>query len=858
MQVVTADSFHACRLIERHATAQLQQNVASWERPAIQSIEAWLSSCWQDVRYGIPDTPILLSRWQELLLWREVIEADEENVFDAGSTAQLAWRAAGMVAEWHIPLDAPEWNDNADALRFREWHARFKRLCSRRRFCTRADLWSMVPAWIESGTYSSGEVTFWGFHVQSPAFRSLLDAMADRAHLEEANPPQTSTIADVVACEHFEQELEHAARWARAAFEMNSSESIAVFVPELRTHRSLVERTFKKIFYPASALQFETSGSPTSSAFHIAAAEALDAHPLIANALLLLELGKCDIALSDAGAILRCPFITGAARERSERAQADLFLRADRELEVSLRQMQRASRGCPLFAKMLQSVSQRTQACHPYQDFSAWRAFMSDLLQDVGWPGNSPLTSVEEVLDCWNSALTTLGTLNMVSGAVSYQGALAHLRRILSGPGVEVGDWSSPIQILDVKNAAGLEFRQAFATGLSEETWPAASPLSSLIPLQLQRACNVPCSSPQNVQEEQGRVASALFSSASTVVGTFSGRLSPFAAPYVRESFDALPQWTGKTPRQSFEVAELEAIADGDAPVFQTREDAKGGTGILKSQSLCPFRAFAEYRLHATFPDEACFGFDNLQRGGFLHKALEVVWRSLETQERLLSLTDAELKAAANDAVSQAIDLAGRSPLHRQATEVERERVAELLLDWLVNVERQRMQPFTVEKIEGERVFELGGLRLHLRIDRIDRLANGKLLLIDYKSGEPSRSYLDGTRPSEPQLLIYATALGREVDGVFFGQLKPRKLKAVGYSREQHFPGRAMGVCRDKWDDFLEKWQDCVEGLAREFVDGHAHVQPGKGACQFCRVTPLCRIHELANTGDEAGADDGE
>ena len=849
--VVTPDSVHASILAEKHAAAQFAQDLPAWERPVIQSMDVWLTSCWQEICY-ITDLPVLLSPWQEVLLWREVIEADDGDVLDAGATAQLARRAAAAASEWQIPLDAPEWSDNVDALRFRDWCMRFKRLCSRRNFTTRADLWTLVPEWIARGVYRPGKAVFWGFQVQSPAFQRLVSALGNRAAVAGIDPVRQPATAAVRLCEGVDEEVEHAARWARAVFEKDSTQSATVFVPDLHTHRLLVERTFQQVFYPSSALRFARGLSSDPSAFHITAAGPLDAHPIIAGAVLLLELGKRQMTLSDAGTIFRCPFIEGAAAERSGRAQADLLLRKGRDLEVSLRQMQRASRECPLLTRAFERLLQLNQECPIRQDLPSWCDYIGDCLQIMGWPGDLPLTAAEEeIVECWNSALSTLGTLGMVSGAITYNSALAHLRRILSGPGVEIGDWSSPIQVLDSRTAAGLDFDQTFAVGLSEETWPSAGSISSLIPFQLQRACGVPCSSPQSVQDEHRRVASALFSSASDIAGTYSGRLSPYAEPYVRESFDELPRWAGKLPRECFTAAGLEELRDGVAPICQLAGEARGGTGIIKSQSLCPFRAFAEYRLNAAFPDDACFGFDNLQRGGFLHKALEYAWQPIETQSRLLALAEEQLRAVVEDAVSKAIELTGGSQFNEQTTEVERQRVGELLFDWFIGVERARTQPFVVEKIEGERLFELGGLRLRLRIDRIDRLPNGRLLLIDYKSGEPSRSSLDGDRPGEPQLLVYAAALGREVDGIFFGQLKPRNLKGVGYSREQHFPGRAMGVLREKWDGFLEASQANVERLAREFVEGCAAVNPAKGACQYCRISPLCRIQE-------SGAGEGE
>jgi ATP-dependent helicase/DNAse subunit B len=308
-------------------------------------------------------------------------------------------------------------------------------------------------------------------------------------------------------------------------------------------------------------------------------------------------------------------------------------------------------------------------------------------------------------------------------------------------------------------------------------------------------------------------------------------------------------------PRECFGGIPIEVFSDATAPVYQPRGEARGGTSILRSQSLCPFRAFAEYRLGADGLDDACLGFDPLQRGGFLHKALELAWGRLQTQKRLLSLSDDELQNLAHEVVAEAVAADGGDPFHRQTAQVERERLRELLLDWFNNVEKTRTQPFTVETVEQELYYELGGLGLRLRMDRIDRLDNGKLVLIDYKSGETSRSSLDDERPGEPQLLIYAAALGREVDGLFFGQLKPRCLKLVGYSREQHVPGRAMGVLRDRWGAFLDSSYQNLQRIAQEFMEGHMAVRPAKGACEYCKVMPLCRVRESQGAAGDSDTD---
>jgi RecB family exonuclease len=136
-------------------------------------------------------------------------------------------------------------------------------------------------------------------------------------------------------------------------------------------------------------------------------------------------------------------------------------------------------------------------------------------------------------------------------------------------------------------------------------------------------------------------------------------------------------------------------------------------------------------------------------------------------------------------------------------------------------------------------------------MDRVDRLESGQLLLIDYKSGKQTATSLTGNRPSEPQLWIYASAVGEEVGGVFFGQLKPREFKMVGYAQEKVFPSTKGGPPKRKWSDFLPECRENVKRLAEEFVAGRAAVDPKKGACEYCGVAPLCRIQERVNSGSE-------
>lgn len=820
---------------------RLGQGLETWHRSAVYNVDAWLATCWQEVRYKPADVGTLLSSSQEHFLWQNIIEQQHPHLFDAGATARLAMGAANLLAEWRIGGEAESWSDHEDAQQFQRWHKLFRRRCREQGWLARADIWRLLPNWIATGLCSRKLTVFAGFPTLTPALESVTQALGLFAAMEQTEPGCQRERALGVRCEDFDEEVERVARWSRAVFEQDAALSVGVLVPDLQAHLRLVERTFDRVFYPSAGFHSSTADD---SVFHVRASPPLREHPLVASALLLLELARPRIGIADAGAILRCPFISGAARERSGRALADVELRRKRDLDVSMRDMEFVSGECPLLAALWLRVERVLSVKMRDRELANWSETFSGLLEAVGWPGDAELTSEEqEITEAWKDALSNLASLSLVSGLVSCGTALDRLRAVLARPGIRRGGWSSPVQILDSSDSAGIVFDQACVTGLSEETWPPQLKSNPLVPLSLQRACHIPGSSPQTARRERERVTEFLFGIARNTVATYSGRLSPMAERFILRS-DSFPEWGGSLPRGSFMPQPLDELEDSVAPAYESAEAARGGTAIIKTQSQCPFRAFAEFRLNAKRPEDACFGFDARDRGGFLHKALQYVWNRLETQDRLRSMALQQLQSIVEEAVNQAVKDDQSSPFHELITLTERGRLQELILDWLLEIECARKQPFTVARVEEERRYELSGLKLRLRVDRIDRLKNGNVLLIDYKSGKQSRNKLDCPRPAEPQLWVYAAAVEDEVDGVFFAELKAREMRAVGYSREKHFPGASVTAKGSGWDQFLDSSKSEVERIAAGFVAGHAGVDPIRGACEYCNVKPFCRVNE--------------
>jgi ATP-dependent helicase/DNAse subunit B len=148
----------------------------------------------------------------------------------------------------------------------------------------------------------------------------------------------------------------------------------------------------------------------------------------------------------------------------------------------------------------------------------------------------------------------------------------------------------------------------------------------------------------------------------------------------------------------------------------------------------------------------------------------------------------------------------------------------------------------------------VGELTLTLRVDRVDTLANGRRLLIDYKSGDAKPRLWLGERPEDPQLPLYTRLLDADqVEGVSFAVLRHAVQEYRGLARSAQGPGieADLGKATAKtsrtiteWNALQDHWNESLEALVSEFIQGHAPVAPlnRNSTCAYCRLEALCRV----------------
>src|ERR1019366_78301 len=351
--------------------------------------------------------------------------------------------------------------------------------------------------------------------------------------------------------------------------------------------------------------------------------------------------------------------------------------------------------------------------------------------------------------------------------------ALGLLRSVAAEEMFQPETVDAPIQVLGLMESSGLTFDHVWVMGLHDEAWPQPPRPNPFLPVALQREFGVPRCSPEREIDFAQRITTRLMASAPDVVlrsptHVEDRDLAP--SPLIFGARRIEPEQLNLGDETTYiEIIRrsraAEQFIDEVAPPVENATSQRGGTRVFQYQSQCPFRAFAELRLRADELETPAPGLDMRDRGTLAHSALEEIWRELRTHEQLCSHPN--LAGLICESVVRAVERWEEergSPLPERFAQLERQRLERLMAEWL-EYEKQR-EPFEVLPPEEERYVEVSGVRARVKIDRIDRLRDGREIIIDYKTGHPNVHDWESDRPNEPQVPLYAVTHDRPLAGV--------------------------------------------------------------------------------------------
>ncbi|VUD51408.1 ATP-dependent helicase/deoxyribonuclease subunit B [Thalassocella blandensis] len=915
-------------LHRHYAEYQQAQGRNAWQSLHCVSLSAWVQQLWDDWLFSSshlsskqnalqPIPAFVLSSTQETLIWQDIIQQycnahPELELFNTSATTRVAKSAWQTLVEWDVSFEILQQHHvGPETEVFEHWADAFLRHCRRLNAIDSATQLGMVREAIKAEEVTlPKQIILLAFDELSPLAKSLFQQAEARGSVVQFEELSMQGDSDrlLTSTDHFasvtvnrtalsddSQEMLAAAKWARQKVEQNPTASIGIVIPDLANNRERIEYIFRQVFEPQYIFPHE---SRHASGFNMSAGQALAKTPPIAAALLSLKLNLFELDIEDVSHILHAPFI-GVTEELPARAQLNAQLRKQ-YLRVSSSTLRASASqfGCEAPTKepddtlagneldngvddapqtrILSDFYARLQQFHNIQIQlprqlapSAWSEIFTQQLNVLGWPGQRSLDTLEyQQLNVWQELMSDYCQLDSIYQSVTLVEAMQYLNQLAQDTQFQAQTTTSPVQVLGVLEAAGMLFDHLWIMNLDNDHWPPLPKPNALLPVRMQKELNMPRSSAEKELVLARSLTARFAASASEVIFSHAqrdGDKALFASALI-EKYPHIEEEQAEEKRYAdslFHIGQLERIIDNTASAITSVQEVKGGTQILKDQAACPFRSFAKHRLAAQESEEAAAGLNAADRGSLIHNALENIWKRIKSHQKLVSMSEAQLTEDIRMAIYQSFY---RLPKHKtlgpKLKLLEQQRILPLLRAWM-ELEKQR-QPFVVVHSEATRAIQLAGLPINIRYDRVDQLDDGKLFIIDYKTGKLELRHWSGERPDEPQVPIYCIANREKVSGAAIGQINVDAVAFKGLAEDAEMaPGLSTPELLARlelpgtWQDILQHWHTVLEKLASEFVKGYAAVEPKNvnSSCQFCTLHSLCRINEDSELDMAAGGD---
>ena len=900
---VVAASDRAARAVRAAChRARRAEGLSAWAAPDILDWN-WFARMEWEGRAG--EARLVLNAAQEQSLWARIIA---ESGHAAGwletprrRLADLAMQAHDLLCAYAPDLQrqGARRNWQQDAAAFSEWLSSFDNLCDRTGLLSACRVPLALLELLEEDRAARRPLVLAGFDRLLPVQRRIFELWGECRSIEPGTP---AAEVHSYAAPNQQLELAACARWCRNQLDANPHARLILVVPDANQRHGEIERALRKHTAGARTLQFEFSLGVPLARVGVARAAllllrwldgALEEHELD----WLLGSGYCSASPEETAALQA--YMRALRRRGLQRTRWTL--------EAFGHQPVAFNAGAAAWLQRMTAAQHRLQnaSSRPESPLDSV-GVASQLLQAIGWPGSRQLTSAEfQAATRWQQALDLCGSLGFDGRRMYWAEFVSELDRIANELLFAEESQDAPILIAGPAESAGLTADGIWFLGADEDTWPAGGSTHPLLPLDVQRIAGMPHASPALDWELAESVTMRLLRSAPQVCFSYArqkdeveARPSRLAAQHAM-SPEPLPGTLAPDPPRTPLATAFEDVLAIPLPSLPTRttttqlslfDDAAtprevmpayevpGGSMVLTAQSQCAFKAFATARLGAQDWEAASVGLTAAQRGQLLHAVLHSVWS--DTSEGIRSSAQlqnlgAELRpfveSHVHHALEEQISEGMRDQMPARYLELEEQRLARVVTEWL-EFERTRL-PFDIASTEIASTAAIAGLTLKLRLDRVDRLNDGSLLVIDYKTGDVSPKAWELPRPDDVQLPLYAGfALppGQELGGLVFAKIRPGERVFAGkVANAQTTLDRSLngtsGLVKDPLTPAqLSAWREKIEQLARDFIAGRADVDPREypETCEHCRLYTLCRVSEREDRQEpeeeEIGAEVGD
>jgi len=861
-------------------TATVRQSYHLRETVLSGASDTFVTSLGQFIKEKMP-LPLnkLLSDIEEKDLWERIIAKwqsdNNKELVNLSSTARLAKQAFEMIVKYQLPINADIPFMPTEVAVMKKWMASYLEALARRDVITPCLREANVIRGIISGDIVLPDNTaLYGFTLSNKLESELLN-FSKTANIPLVEPPMFD--ADVSVSLYTEQadEINAAAHWIKAEMEKDASQKIGIVVMGLPQRKHEIQRIFDQVLVPESVYHPLT---PDQRPYRLSMGQSLLEFPVVSAFFDVFKMrlsGK--VLLNEISNFIRNPLIGGARQEYLSRAKLDVQLRKLDSKKISwstLKQMASTElKGGQATSYYSPDLLSRMEAHESLFRSQPRGRLTGEQLGNVLYQVSQIWFDVSVVGSSIHGPIMTsfLGNeendgllsmfINMINGnhPIGLLSGIKKFRDMAKETQFQPPSNQLSVQVISENDALGIPFDAVWVLGATANEWPRrAQPNPLLLPEWLTEY-GVPHASAEQELQYARFIESQLIKTSKKVV--FSSYLqangeevkaSPLILKFKENTASNTPVLTEKAELLSLiSRSKVQVINDNDAPSISDDGKVAGGTGLFKSQALCPFKGFVEYRLGIRPIEEPEVGLSARLRGDLLHTVFENFWKEVEDQETLKRL---ELEGNLKQTVLNAIRISMETFAYRKPdvftpriVEVESKRLAKLTTQWMREIELARA-PFSQVQVETAHNVTIGGLDIKVKMDHRDVNEDGGVNIADNKTGAVTADDWFGERLLEPQVPLYALVeadANNKINSVAFKGIKQDALKVKGVAVDSDTYPKIQNKAPSQMKGILDNWRIQINSIAQEFKSGKANIAPSKvsKSCQYCELKSACRFH---------------
>ena len=882
--VLTPNHRMYIQLLEGYGQWRQSRSLSSvCNTPTIYPIDIWLRRQWTEHDYNDESYLKILDPAHEAMVWHDIIQRSDHgaaliNKQATAKAVQEAWQTAHLYEIDFEELyrigyaqQQPEYAEDFSV--FVDWVKTFAALCQKHDVISLSPLVEKVIARLKNGAVSApAHVVVAGFGNPPPLYARLIHALENSAQsFTRFKAEKPTPKCDVIPCADLESEMVRAAQWVKDCLQQDETASIAIICQEKNRLSGQFRKILNDIFSDPHSINLKNGDINHNLAG--AGAGPLINTPIIEAALSILRLNTEWAETLSLCHVLRSPFLAEADSENCARAELEYVLRRSGELKIRMAWVHElaAAKSKPTFSEKLGqnlvALASLRRQLPRLAASTAWAELFEKQLETMGWPGERTLDRNEILLlQEWSKVLRIYKECTRWLQPHSLPQALSWIRSLLSASSTVTGSYQARIQVLSPTEADGIFFTHTWVMGLSEQQWPPIKKPTPFIPVSLQKKAGITDS---DIKEQAAQALEQLngFASHAGKKIIFSypcqdGDLLLKPSMQLRHFDEALLEKTASPQLSALEQTlggfsghhETEDLEETPFITVTDSETLKGSVSLVANQADCPFKAFALHRLNSRRLPEPAVGLSASAFGSILHEVMQRFWQVLKDQASLTALTDQDINELLDEVVTASLTSISRFyPYTMTATfqALEKQRLIKLLRSWIE--EERKRGAFSVLETEKKVSWQHASLKFDLRIDRLDLLPDGKLVLVDYKSGKNSEINWRDERQTEPQLMLYSQAVEAEgmqsIEGLFISQIHIDESRYKGISNSDDiYPGSHLKNKQfpdaTTWSSLRKEWERTLSELVNEFMNGFTLVAPKSyNSCTYCHLQAFCRIN---------------